>query len=71
MLLTTCIKHSIHVFDSSFAPSLKVLCYKGDKARRAELQTEINSHEFHVLLTSYEVSGLCNDKSLMFYSTVH
>lgn len=50
------------MFDSSFAPLLKVLCYKGDKARRAELQTEMNSHEFHVVITTYEVSGLCSDK---------
>lgn len=62
---------NVLVFDSSFAPLLKVLCYKGDKARRAEIQTEIKSHEFHVLLTTYEVSGLCNDKSLIFYSTEH
>uniref|UniRef100_H3CH38 Chromodomain helicase DNA binding protein 1-like n=1 Tax=Tetraodon nigroviridis TaxID=99883 RepID=H3CH38_TETNG len=39
----------------SIAPSLKVLVYKGDKARRAELQKEINSHEFHVVLTTYEL----------------
>lgn len=32
--------------------------YKGDKARRAELQKEINSHEFHVVLTTYEVGGV-------------
>ncbi|XP_056894928.1 chromodomain-helicase-DNA-binding protein 1-like [Takifugu flavidus] len=38
-----------------FAPSLKVLCYKGDKARRAELQTEIDSQGFDVLLTTYEL----------------
>ena len=60
MLLTTCIDHLYLVLDSSFAPSLKVLCYKGDKARRAEIQREINTNEFHVLITTYEV-GLCND----------
>ncbi|XP_029683668.1 chromodomain-helicase-DNA-binding protein 1-like [Takifugu rubripes] len=38
-----------------FAPSLKVLCYKGDKARRAELQTEMDSQGFDVLLTTYEL----------------
>lgn len=35
-----------------FAPSLTVLCYKGDKERRAELQREA---DFHVLLTTYEM----------------
>ncbi|TNM87581.1 hypothetical protein fugu_005802 [Takifugu bimaculatus] len=38
-----------------FAPSLKVLCYKGDKARRAELQKEMDSQRFDVLLTTYEL----------------
>ncbi|XP_063747635.1 chromodomain-helicase-DNA-binding protein 1-like isoform X2 [Eleginops maclovinus] len=45
----------------SFAPSLTVLCYKGDKERRAELQRE--TQDFHVLLTTYE---LClNDSSFL------
>lgn len=39
----------------SFAPSLKVLCYKGDKERRAELQEETNTQDFQVLLTTYEL----------------
>ncbi|XP_069006892.1 chromodomain-helicase-DNA-binding protein 1-like [Embiotoca jacksoni] len=38
-----------------FAPSLTVLCYKGDKERRAELQRETNTDDFHVLLTTYEL----------------
>uniref|UniRef100_A0A3Q2WH12 Chromodomain helicase DNA binding protein 1-like n=1 Tax=Haplochromis burtoni TaxID=8153 RepID=A0A3Q2WH12_HAPBU len=39
----------------SFAPSLTVLVYKGDKERRAEIQQEANSQDFHVLLTTYEL----------------
>uniref|UniRef100_A0A669EWE3 Chromodomain helicase DNA binding protein 1-like n=1 Tax=Oreochromis niloticus TaxID=8128 RepID=A0A669EWE3_ORENI len=39
----------------SFAPSLTVLVYKGDKERRAEIQQEVNSQDFHVLLTTYEL----------------
>uniref|UniRef100_A0AAQ5Z0Q0 Chromodomain-helicase-DNA-binding protein 1-like n=1 Tax=Amphiprion ocellaris TaxID=80972 RepID=A0AAQ5Z0Q0_AMPOC len=38
-----------------FAPSLVVLCYKGDKDRRAEIQRETNSQDFNVLLTTYEL----------------
>uniref|UniRef100_A0A671WCK9 Chromodomain-helicase-DNA-binding protein 1-like n=1 Tax=Sparus aurata TaxID=8175 RepID=A0A671WCK9_SPAAU len=38
-----------------FAPSLTVLCYKGDKERRAELQRETDTQDFHVLLTTYEL----------------
>ncbi|XP_042339987.1 chromodomain-helicase-DNA-binding protein 1-like isoform X2 [Plectropomus leopardus] len=38
-----------------FAPSLTVVCYKGDKERRAELQMETDTQEFHVLLTTYEL----------------
>lgn len=41
----------------SFAPSLTVLVYKGDKERRTEIQQEANSQDFHVLLTTYEVGG--------------
>uniref|UniRef100_A0A671WAU6 Chromodomain-helicase-DNA-binding protein 1-like n=1 Tax=Sparus aurata TaxID=8175 RepID=A0A671WAU6_SPAAU len=41
-----------------FAPSLTVLCYKGDKERRAELQRETDTQDFHVLLTTYEVFTL-------------
>lgn len=41
----------------SFAPSLTVLCYKGDKERRAELQRETDTQDFNVLLTTYEVCG--------------
>ncbi|KAL3047948.1 hypothetical protein OYC64_021996 [Pagothenia borchgrevinki] len=45
----------------SFAPSLTVLCYKGDKERRATLQRE--TKHFQVLLTTYE---LCmNDASFL------
>ncbi|XP_077440206.1 chromodomain-helicase-DNA-binding protein 1-like isoform X1 [Vanacampus margaritifer] len=36
-----------------FAPSLTVLCYKGDKDRRAEIQGD--AQDFHVLLTTYEL----------------
>lgn len=43
----------------SFAPCLTVLCYKGDKERRADLQREADTQDFHVLLTTYEVSGCC------------
>ncbi|KAM4738434.1 chromodomain-helicase-DNA-binding protein 1-like [Anableps anableps] len=39
----------------SFAPSLTVLCYKGDKERRAEIQREKIAQDFHVLLTTYEL----------------
>ncbi|XP_061081834.1 chromodomain-helicase-DNA-binding protein 1-like [Conger conger] len=47
-----------------FAPGLSVLCYKGDKEKRAELQRDLNAgHRFHVLLTTYE---LClNDASFL------
>ncbi|CAK6956184.1 chromodomain-helicase-DNA-binding protein 1-like [Scomber scombrus] len=38
-----------------FAPSLTVLCYKGDKDRRAEIQRETDTDDFHVLLTTYEL----------------
>uniref|UniRef100_A0A8D0B1C1 Chromodomain helicase DNA binding protein 1-like n=1 Tax=Sander lucioperca TaxID=283035 RepID=A0A8D0B1C1_SANLU len=38
-----------------FAPSLTVLCYKGDKERRAELQRETDTQDFHLLLTTYEL----------------
>ncbi|XP_071368922.1 chromodomain-helicase-DNA-binding protein 1-like [Centroberyx affinis] len=38
-----------------FAPSLSVLCYKGDKERRAEIQRDTDSLNFHVLLTTYEL----------------
>uniref|UniRef100_A0A8C2AM47 Chromodomain-helicase-DNA-binding protein 1-like n=1 Tax=Cyprinus carpio TaxID=7962 RepID=A0A8C2AM47_CYPCA len=46
-----------------FCPSLSVICYTGDKERRAELQKELrNDQHFHVLLTTYEVSTpeICN-----------
>lgn len=39
----------------SFAPSLEVLCYQGDKERRAEIQQDAKTKEFHVLLTTYEM----------------
>uniref|UniRef100_A0A8C5CVN9 Chromodomain helicase DNA binding protein 1-like n=1 Tax=Gadus morhua TaxID=8049 RepID=A0A8C5CVN9_GADMO len=38
----------------SFAPSLSVLCYKGDKEKRAELKKETKHTPFNVLLTTYE-----------------
>ncbi|XP_074492895.1 chromodomain-helicase-DNA-binding protein 1-like [Sebastes fasciatus] len=38
-----------------FAPSLTVLCYNGDKERRAELQRETDTQDFNVLLTTYEL----------------
>uniref|UniRef100_A0A673BZX4 Chromodomain helicase DNA binding protein 1-like n=1 Tax=Sphaeramia orbicularis TaxID=375764 RepID=A0A673BZX4_9TELE len=38
-----------------FAPSLTVLCYKGDKERRAEIQRETDTQDFSVLLTTYEL----------------
>ncbi|XP_055020875.1 chromodomain-helicase-DNA-binding protein 1-like isoform X2 [Boleophthalmus pectinirostris] len=39
----------------SFAPSLKILCYQGDKERRTEIQQEAKTKDFHVLLTTYEM----------------
>ncbi|XP_061593050.1 chromodomain-helicase-DNA-binding protein 1-like isoform X2 [Cololabis saira] len=39
----------------SVAPSLTVLCYKGDKGRRAEIQRETNTQHVQVLLTTYEL----------------
>ncbi|XP_036426586.1 LOW QUALITY PROTEIN: chromodomain-helicase-DNA-binding protein 1-like [Colossoma macropomum] len=37
-------------------PSLSVVCYTGDKERRAELQREMmGDKDFHVLLTTYEM----------------
>ncbi|KAK2835916.1 hypothetical protein Q5P01_016400 [Channa striata] len=38
-----------------FAPGLTVLCYKGDKDKRAEIQRETGPQDFHVLLTTYEL----------------
>ncbi|XP_022614806.1 chromodomain-helicase-DNA-binding protein 1-like isoform X2 [Seriola dumerili] len=38
-----------------FSPSLTVLCYKGDKERRAEIQRGTDIQDFHVLLTTYEL----------------
>ncbi|KAM3875781.1 LOW QUALITY PROTEIN: chromodomain-helicase-DNA-binding protein 1-like [Diretmus argenteus] len=38
-----------------FAPSLTVLCYKGDKDRRAEIQRDTDKMNFDVLLTTYEL----------------
>ncbi|XP_056316116.1 chromodomain-helicase-DNA-binding protein 1-like [Danio aesculapii] len=39
-----------------FCPSLSVICYTGDKERRAELQQNLKSDpRFHVLLTTYEM----------------
>ncbi|XP_058634927.1 chromodomain-helicase-DNA-binding protein 1-like isoform X2 [Onychostoma macrolepis] len=39
-----------------FCSSLSVICYTGDKERRAELQKELRSdRHFHVLLTTYEM----------------
>ncbi|KAJ7993577.1 hypothetical protein DPEC_G00273840 [Dallia pectoralis] len=38
-----------------FSPCLKVLCYTGDKDRRAELQRDMNNTNYHVLLTTYEI----------------
>ncbi|KAM9831363.1 chromodomain-helicase-DNA-binding protein 1-like [Neosynchiropus ocellatus] len=37
------------------APSLTALCYKGDADRRAEIQEEAKTQDFHVLLTTYEL----------------
>nr|XP_057929759.1 chromodomain-helicase-DNA-binding protein 1-like isoform X2 [Doryrhamphus excisus] len=33
----------------------RVLCYKGDKDRRAEIQGEVDMQDVHVLLTTYEL----------------
>lgn len=41
----------------SFSPGLSVVCYTGDKEKRAELQAELlDDGQFHVLLTTYEVN---------------
>ncbi|KAG7453917.1 chromodomain-helicase-DNA-binding protein 1-like, partial [Solea senegalensis] len=45
----------VFVLGFSFAPSLTVLCYKGDKEKRAEIQRERSMQDFHVLLTTYEL----------------
>lgn len=47
----------------SFAPSLTVMCYSGDKQRRAELQKKTASRNFSVVLTTYEVSGSRENKA--------
>ncbi|CAN9500249.1 unnamed protein product [Ophioblennius macclurei] len=39
----------------SFAPSLKVLSYKGDKERRVQIQKKTRTQDFQVLLTTYEL----------------
>ncbi|CAL8309519.1 unnamed protein product [Lota lota] len=39
----------------SFAPSLTVLCYKGDKEKRAELKKDTEHTPFNILLTTYEI----------------
>ncbi|XP_036396796.1 chromodomain-helicase-DNA-binding protein 1-like [Megalops cyprinoides] len=47
-----------------FSPSLLLLCYIGDKDKRAELQEElIGGRQFHVLLTTYEIC--LNDASFL------
>ncbi|XP_018605381.1 chromodomain-helicase-DNA-binding protein 1-like isoform X2 [Scleropages formosus] len=39
-----------------FSPGLSVICYRGDKEKRAELQSELKTgRRFHVLLTTYEL----------------
>ncbi|KAG5833507.1 hypothetical protein ANANG_G00276650 [Anguilla anguilla] len=39
-----------------FAPGLSVVCYQGDKEKRAELQRDLSAgRRFHVLLTTYEL----------------
>lgn len=38
-----------------FSPSLTVLCYKGDKDKRAETQRDAKTEDFNVLLTTYEL----------------
>lgn len=53
-------------FHFSFAPSLTVLCYKGDKSRRSEIQEETDTQDFNVLLTTYEVSGDWHKRSQSF-----
>ncbi|CAL8255432.1 unnamed protein product [Merluccius merluccius] len=39
----------------SIAPSLTVLCYKGDKERRAKLKKDTEHTPFNILLTTYEI----------------
>ncbi|KAG7276288.1 hypothetical protein CRUP_015611 [Coryphaenoides rupestris] len=50
----TCQTISLLVYMRGFAPSLTVLCYKGDKEKRAELKTDAENKPFNVLLTTYE-----------------
>uniref|UniRef100_A0A3P8VCM7 Helicase ATP-binding domain-containing protein n=1 Tax=Cynoglossus semilaevis TaxID=244447 RepID=A0A3P8VCM7_CYNSE len=44
---------------SSLSPSLKLICYKGDKRKRVEIQREVlKTSDFHLILTTYEVFAL-------------
>uniref|UniRef100_A0A8C7HQV5 Helicase ATP-binding domain-containing protein n=1 Tax=Oncorhynchus kisutch TaxID=8019 RepID=A0A8C7HQV5_ONCKI len=48
------------------SPCLKVLCYYGDKDKRAELQRDMNNTHYHVLLTTYEVMMIIDSKYASF-----
>uniref|UniRef100_A0A8C1EUS1 Helicase ATP-binding domain-containing protein n=1 Tax=Cyprinus carpio carpio TaxID=630221 RepID=A0A8C1EUS1_CYPCA len=50
------LKFSYFIFLFRFCPSLSVVCYTGDKERRAKLHIELkNDRHFHALLTTYEM----------------
>ncbi|XP_024909870.1 chromodomain-helicase-DNA-binding protein 1-like isoform X2 [Cynoglossus semilaevis] len=42
---------------NSLSPSLKLICYKGDKRKRVEIQREVlKTSDFHLILTTYELA---------------
>ena len=43
---------------AKWAPSVKVVSYKGNPTQRCALQNEIRMAQFQVLLTTYEVVQL-------------
>uniref|UniRef100_W5UIK8 Chromodomain-helicase-DNA-binding protein 1-like protein n=1 Tax=Ictalurus punctatus TaxID=7998 RepID=W5UIK8_ICTPU len=47
----------------SLCPSLRVVHYKGDKTKRAELQRNMEDQPFHILLTHYQICQ--NDASVL------
>lgn len=63
MVTALCMNRDVRkdaIVSLSFSPSLSVVCYTGDKERRAELQRELlDDGHFHVLLTTYEVRLEC------------
>uniref|UniRef100_A0A8K9UJP1 Uncharacterized protein n=1 Tax=Oncorhynchus mykiss TaxID=8022 RepID=A0A8K9UJP1_ONCMY len=53
------------------SPCLKVLCYYGDKDKRAELQRDMNNTHYHVLLTTYEVMMIIDWKCFLVVDEAH